>query len=313
MSCRLPLAVLALIAAGAIAATASADSVPFADDGALPWVSGATVTSPLEGFAATVATRIAGRPVTIRCEGDTDWQTLAGERGFDPSLELGYVSWRYQSGNISPSDFTELSPTVCLYLQRFAAAATKPTKCSAPVTTQTTTYQTRRVKVTTRVKSSVRVNGKLVTRWTNRTVWVTKRVPVTVKRTVPGPPGACYVNGHAAVAGLGDSFWGEYDRYAQSLLTLAHESIHLSGVVGGRLSSGALVGDQQAEAKAECYGIQWLPYAAEQFGTTSDDARAIAAYTYDFVYPRTKGTEYWSPECRDGGALDLKPSSSLWP
>ncbi|MBI4172386.1 MAG: hypothetical protein HY511_06470 [Actinobacteria bacterium] len=314
MSRSLPRAVLALVAAaGAIAAAASADSVPFADDGALPWATGATVTSPLEGFAATVATRIAGRPVTIRCEGDTDWQKLARERGFDPSLELGYVSSRYQGGNLSPSDFSELSPSVCLYLQRFAAAATKPTKCSAPVTTRTTTYQTRRVKVRQRVAERRRVNGKVVTRWRYRTVWVTRRVPVTVERTAPGPAGACYVDGHAAAGSLGDAFWKEYFLYAQALLTLAHEAIHLSGVVGGRLSSGVLVGDQQAEAKAECYGLQWLPYVAEQFGAAADDARAIAAYAYDVVHPRFKGTEYWSPECRDGGALDLRPSSSVWP
>ncbi len=288
----LPVAAAALLVAAVLAPVASADSVPFADDGALPWVAGATVTSPLEGFAATVATRIAGRSVTVRCEGDNDWQKLAYEAKFDPNSVLGYVR--------RGSDFMELSPRVCLYMQKFAAATSKPTKCSASVTEQVTVYETRRVQIRQRFKVRVRVNGKLVSRWKYRTVWQTKQVPVTVERTVPGPPASCYVNGRAVVGGLGDAYWGEYHWYAQSMLTLAHESIHLSG--------------RRDEAEATCYGIQWLPYVAEQFGATADDARAITTYAYNVIYPRYKALPgYWSPECRDGGALDLRPADTRWP
>ena len=84
--------------------------------------------------------------------------------------------------------------------------------------------------------------------------------------------------------------------YAIAILTLAHESIHLSGIVGGTLSNGLAVGDPQAEAKADCYGMQWMPYVAEQLGDTPDDAQAIARYFWDKVYPLdlTLDPEYWS-------------------
>ena len=101
-----------------------------------------------------------------------------------------------------------------------------------------------------------------------------------------------------------------------AILTLAHESIHLGGVVGGRLSNGLAAGDQQAEAKADCSGMQWMPYVAEQLGDTPDDAQAIATYFWDKIYPLSRAThpEYWSPDCRPGGALDAHlPGATAWP
>ena len=111
-------------------------------------------------------------------------------------------------------------------------------------------------------------------------------------------------------------WWAKYAVYADAILTLAHESIHLSGIVGGTLSNGLQVGDPEAEAKADCYGMQWMPYVAEQLGDTADDAQAIATYFWDKIYPLSKVTnpQYWSPDCRPGGALDLHlPGTTSWP
>jgi|tagenome__1003787_1003787.scaffolds.fasta_scaffold20700804_2 hypothetical protein len=85
-----PALVLMLFVALALPSAALADNVPCADDGALPWASGAE-TSPLEALAGRIASTISGREVTARCEGDYDWGLLAAQHGFDPSAELGYV------------------------------------------------------------------------------------------------------------------------------------------------------------------------------------------------------------------------------
>jgi hypothetical protein len=112
------------------------------------------------------------------------------------------------------------------------------------------------------------------------------------------------------------AYWAAYDLDAIAIFTLAHEAIHLGGVVGGTLSNGTAVGDPQAEAKADCYGMQWIPYVAQQLGDTPDDAQAIARYVWDKVYPLSQPThpEYWSPDCRPGGALDERPAgATAWP
>jgi hypothetical protein len=111
------------------------------------------------------------------------------------------------------------------------------------------------------------------------------------------------------------AYWQTYTGYAYALLTLAHESIHLGGYVGGTLSNGVLAGYQDAEARAQCYGMQWMPYVAQQLGDTTDDALAIARYTYARIYPlyKTGDPIYWSSECRPGGALDIHlAGSSIW-
>jgi hypothetical protein len=114
------------------------------------------------------------------------------------------------------------------------------------------------------------------------------------------------------------SFWSDYERYASAIVTLAHEAIHAGGVVGGRLPSGLAVGDQQAEAKAECYGMQWMRYVAVRLGDTPDDAQAIAAYFWDKLYPRGRTSanpEYWSADCRPLGTLEIEVpgESTAWP
>ena len=132
-------------------------------------------------------------------------------------------------------------------------------------------------------------------------------------RPVPVP---CYLGGGKTAASEPAAYWTAYENYAIAILTLAHESIHLGGTVGGTLSNGLAVGDPEAEAKADCYGMQWMPYVAEQLGATPDDALAIARYFWDKVYPLSRAAhpEYWSPDCRPGGSLDTRaPGTAAWP
>jgi hypothetical protein len=71
---------------------------------------------------------------------------------------------------------------------------------------------------------------------------------------------------------------------AFALQTLAHESIHLSGIA--------------EEAQAECQGMQRLPWLAQRFGASEEQAQQIAHdYYRDFYTVRRPGTPYFLPDC----------------
>jgi hypothetical protein len=286
----LALTLLAAVALVALAGTALGDTAPIPTSPDLPWTDPAH-QSPLELLAGRIASHIAGRPVTVRCEGDTDWAMLVSQAGGDPSAELGYVatSWNSVTGQlVSASSVAELAAGVCLPLQTFAAATAKPTKCAPAALVPPSSAITH-----------AGARGR------------------THSRPFVQRPGPCYLGRGRTAGAMPASYWANYAGYAVAILTLAHESIHLSGVVGGQLANGLQVGDPQAEAKADCYGIQSMPYVAEQLGDTPDDARAIAMYFWDKVYPRARLSSYaayWSADCRPGGPLDVRPpGSTAWP
>lgn len=298
-----------------MATTARADTAPFSDTG-LPWTE-PSHRSPLELLAGAVASTIAARPVSIRCQGDNDWNVLASQSAFDTARVWGYVEWRaYTSGVIhSVSDFAQLSPQACLALQHFALAApTKPTKCATP---RSVTVTRARV-VTQRRQVRVAVTKVVKGKRTRTTVlaWKTvrKTVPVRSTMTEPGAPAPCFADDVRANASDA-AYWSQYERYTFALQTLAHEAIHLGGMVGGTLHNGVASGYLDSEARADCYGMQWLPYVAQQLGAAPDDAQAIGRYYATVMYPRRQqhSPAYWSADCRDGGALDLRPSTSVWP
>lgn len=88
---------------------------------------------------------------------------------------------------------------------------------------------------------------------------------------------------------------------AMAMETVSHESYHVLGYTN--------------EAQVECYGMQSLWFVATRLGASVAEAQAIAQLFAQRVYPlrRTETPAYWSPECRDGGAYDLRPSSASWP
>ena len=302
-------AVLLALLGAVVVPAAMADTVTIPPGIGLPWTD-PNHQGPLELLADQIAGSIAGRSVSVRCEGDTDWNTLAGQFGFNPSYELGYVRFQYyvQSRTIaSDPQLTELSPNVCSALQDFGIAAVKPTKCQPLIAQTKTVYVNQRYRVKVRVK----VKGK----WVTRKVWRTRRVATTVTTNVPGDPAPCYLGNKQTAAGEPTSYWQAYSRYALGMLALAHESIHLTEARGGvRIDSYLPL----SETHANCYGLQWVSYVAQQLGATSDDAQAIAKYDYDIIYPGYQGvtfngSAYWSADCRSGGPLDLTPNDGNWP
>jgi hypothetical protein len=86
-------------------------------------------------------------------------------------------------------------------------------------------------------------------------------------------------------------------RLAYGVATLAHEAQHRAGIV--------------EENVAECYGLQRLRDAALSLGADPTYADELATvYWGDYGHV---SAEYTSPECRDGGELDLHPATSRWP
>lgn len=286
----LPLLVACLVLVSA--PVASADSAPIRDDGSLPWTN-PSHQSPLEVLAGEIASEIAGRPVSVRCHGDYEWSRIAS-----PGT-LGFVAGYYDAATdtwAADATLVYLGPGVCSYLNRFALASPKPTKCEARTTVLETVWRTVTVRTTVKVK----VNGKLVT----KVVTTRKRVPHTVEKQATGPPAPCYLGNGKRAAGRPASYWQEYGEYAHSILTLAHESIHLQQIRAG-LPARAVDVD---EAEAGCYGIQWIARVAQRLGAAADDGQTIAAYYYEELSGARD-----TPDCVPGGALDLSPADGIWP
>ncbi len=323
-----------------------ADTPVLPADAGLPWIDPAH-QGALEQLLAPIASHIAGRPVTVRCEGDYDWSVLAAQRHFDPNAEAGYVdspnSFVATNRYVSSATMMELSPIVCSHLQSFAQASVKPTKCQA--STSTTVHVTRERAVTRyrvlTLKRPTRVDGRLL----KPGVW---NVPYQVKvpyavaesRTVLDPPAPCFLGTPTTTGGVcwtvptatgtpektcydviptpSASYWQEYSLFAQAIQTVAHEAIHLwQAQAGAQVPPAALV-----ESQAECSGMQWFTYVATQLGDTPDDAQAVATFYWEVEYPNMISPDtsyesshpYWSADCISGGPLDIRSDKTgFWP
>jgi hypothetical protein len=82
------------------------------------------------------------------------------------------------------------------------------------------------------------------------------------------------------------------------IVTLAHESWHLRGVV--------------EEARTQCYAVQTTETVARALGVGLAEAPLIAARVA-LDEARAPRGEYHSPACRPGGAYDLRPDTAAWP
>jgi hypothetical protein len=80
--------------------------------------------------------------------------------------------------------------------------------------------------------------------------------------------------------------------------TLMHEAQHVRGVWN--------------EAGAECYGMQMTRDAARRLGATRAYAAKLAEVYWEELYALLPD-DYRSDECRDGGAMDAHPASTVWP
>lgn len=79
---------------------------------------------------------------------------------------------------------------------------------------------------------------------------------------------------------------------------LAHEAIHLRGWT--------------SESVAECYGLQYTADVARSLGATATQGQRLAEFYWRMVYPEMPD-EYRTPDCVNGGRLDLHKDSDVWP
>src|SRR5262249_44165278 len=83
---------------------------------------------------------------------------------------------------------------------------------------------------------------------------------------------------------------------ALTLVTLAHEAEHVAGVTD--------------EAATECYARQNVRRLAARLGVRPGQAAILGR---DAARRARMPAEYQSPQCRDGGSLDLHPKSHVFP
>jgi hypothetical protein len=83
-----------------------------------------------------------------------------------------------------------------------------------------------------------------------------------------------------------------------AVAAFAHDLEHLAGA--------------RAEAVVECRGMQEIDSVAGLLGAPRPLARGLAQLYWTQIYPRNPPA-YRSPECRDGGRLDLDRMLDLWP
>jgi hypothetical protein len=65
-------------------------------------------------------------------------------------------------------------------------------------------------------------------------------------------------------------------------------------------------------AVAECYGMQLIRTVSLRLGMTYPHASVLASRYWVDLYQRFPSA-YRSPQCRDGGKLDLRPGTPVWP
>jgi hypothetical protein len=82
-----------------------------------------------------------------------------------------------------------------------------------------------------------------------------------------------------------------------AVVTLSHEAQHSKGVA--------------REAEAECNAIQVAHRTAMKLGATESYAASLVRAYWSHYDEELKA--YRSPDCRDGGALDLGYADSIWP
>ncbi len=85
---------------------------------------------------------------------------------------------------------------------------------------------------------------------------------------------------------------------ALAVHVLAHEAMHLRGIT--------------SEAVAECYSMQHAPTLARRLGATPMQAQQLSEFYWEAIYPGMP-SEYTTPDCVNGGRLDLNKQSDVWP
>lgn len=291
---------------------AAADAVTVPPGSPDPW-SDPNHRTPLEQLASTVASTIVGRPVTAKCEDQASWNAL--NLNGDSSKVLGFVR--------QPTHSTTTPVTKYRLVWAYHVVRHKRVRYRrrVPYTTLVTHADMFTASADT-IELSPQVCGPLQ-QFAEASPKPTKcGGPCFVGAATSSAPGICTDASEATCYSTADDwsddYYKQYDDYAQALITLAHESIHvIQGTKGNVVPPDTLV-----ESQAECSGLQRTALVAEQLGDTPDDAETVADYLWLLTYPSEAHPDdaysmqhpYWSADCVPGGPLDIRaPGTTLWP
>ena len=228
--------------------------------------------------AASVASALAGSPVSIRCDDAAAWRSQGARYGFDPTTAWAVTPFHndaQQAGSV-PDGYSHFSPRACRYGRSFWLNPTERGARTCRIGT-ITKWKKRYVEKPRWLQVRSKVKGRWAQRRVRRVVRVQAQVPVNAP------------------------LYGECDSWELKLTSvhvLAHESMHLHGVTG--------------EAEAECLAVQLDAYVAAKLGAARQFARVMARDYWRTYYAALTG-EYRTPDCRDGGPLDLFPDRFGWP
>jgi hypothetical protein len=272
----------------AVAAALVLSATAAAANGPLPWAGGVEAVSEFEGKASATLSEYAERHVDAICASPEEWGQIGAAQGFDPSLVWGLTPF----DAAGPLDFAVVSPQACLAASEWVYATDRRGQKWC-VTGSKTEYRTETVSG---VRTQYRMQTKTVLKHRNGKrvrvrvrVRVAVKVPYTETRQVPHEvPVESTCTDYVVPKLFG---WQ----------TLIHEGTHLAGVWN--------------EAETDCWAMQNLPWFAWKMGIDQTQAREIGVDYWNLFYVpfRQQTPDYYSPECRDGGALDLSPDSHDWP
>lgn len=112
-------------------------------------------------------------------------------------------------------------------------------------------------------------------------------------------PGICTTLGNylRGVAPLRLS--NQFLQLGEALSVLTHQAEHLKA-------------PSASEAEVECWALQHVRPLAARAGWEDETTTEVALQAWQIAYPRLPAP-LRSAECRDGGALDRNPDSSVWP
>ena len=91
-------------------------------------------------------------------------------------------------------------------------------------------------------------------------------------------------------------------------------SLGMTAATVGILSHEAqhLIDGLASEAETECRGMQSIRAVARLLGASESYASGLAETYWTYLYPRN-APEYRTRACHDGGPLDNRPGSDVWP
>ena len=87
--------------------------------------------------------------------------------------------------------------------------------------------------------------------------------------------------------------------FATAVSTLAHEAMHVAGIWD--------------EGIADCYALQLTVLTALGLGAEPEYAEALRVHNFEFHGEYAGGSAYDSPDCYEGGPLDLDLDDPSWP